>query len=192
MTEHKENPIQSAAKEVYDMLLRRQAFEAMQLADELVSDAMSQWQKEHSDTNAQDVLTAACALAEAQIAAGRLKPALNTALRAIATTARVNAGDQQLMMCYLTAWNALEQLLNLTIPDDAHRNAVADATRYLGSLLYHYYYATGRTDPDCAALPDAYDALKVITSLVRIDPDADTSRTLHLLISALGTADLAE
>ena len=33
-------PIQTAAKEVYDMLLRRQAFEAMQLADEVTADAM--------------------------------------------------------------------------------------------------------------------------------------------------------
>ncbi|WP_290068263.1 hypothetical protein [Muribaculum intestinale] len=188
----KENPIQSAAKEVYDMLLRRQAFEAMQLADELTADTMAQWQRNNSPRHADDLLTAACALAESQIAAGRLKQAINTALKAIATTARTEAGNEQRMICYLTAWNALEQLLNLTIPDDSRRNAVADATRHLGSLLYHYYYATGRDNPDCPALHDAYDALKVMSTLVKIDSDADTTQTLHLLISSLRAADIAE
>ena len=174
------------------MLLRRQAFEAMQLADELTADTMAQWQRNNSPRHADDLLTAACALAESQIAAGRLKQAINTALKAIATTARTEAGNEQRMICYLTAWNALEQLLNLTIPDDSRRNAVADATRHLGSLLYHYYYATGRDNPDCAALHDAYDALKVMSTLVNIDSDADTTQTLHLLISSLGAADIAE
>ena len=103
----KENPIQSAAKEVYDMLLRRQAFEAMQLADELTADTMAQWQRNNSPRHADDLLTAACALAESQIAAGRLKQAINTALKAIATTARTEAGNEQRMICYLTAWNTL-------------------------------------------------------------------------------------
>ena len=174
------------------MLLRRQAFEAMQLADEVTADAMQQWKNDPSENAAADLHTAACALAEAQIAAGRLKPALNTALKAIATTARCNAAPEGLMMCYLTAWNALEQLLNLTIPDDATRQAVADATRELGNLLYHYYYATGKSNPDCAALQDAYDALRVITTLVPLSPDADVAQSLHLLITALGAARLAE
>lgn len=175
------------------MLLRRQAFEAMQLADELTSDAMTQWQLDNTPENASDLLTAACALAEAQIAAGRLKPSLTTALKAIATTARCEVCAESRMMCYLTAWNAIEQLLNLSIPEESKRNAVADATRYLGSLLYHYYYATGTANPDCAALQDAYDALKVITSLVAIDPKlSDVDATLASLISSLSAAGLVE
>jgi hypothetical protein len=192
MTQENENPIRTAAKDVYDMILRRQAFEAMQLADEITSDAMTQWQGEKSSENATDLLTAACALAEAQLATGRLKPSLNTVLKAIATTARCEASAESRMMCYLTAWNALEQLLNNTIPEESKRNAIADATRELGSLLYHYYYATGKENPDCAALQDAYDALKVITSLVAINPQADIDNSLHLLVTALSAADLAE
>ncbi|WP_295730366.1 hypothetical protein [uncultured Muribaculum sp.] len=187
-----ETPVQSAAKEVYEMLLRRQAFEAMQLADEITADAISQWQRDASPANACDLLVASCALSESQIAAGRLKPALNTALRALAHTSTADTDAEPRMMCTLSAWNALEQLLNLTIPDDTRRDAVASATGMLGSLLYHYYYATGRANPECAALNDAYDALRVITSLVRIDSAATPATTLPALISSIADAGLAE
>lgn len=188
----KETPVQSAAKEVYEMLLRSQTFEAIQLADEITADATSQWRHDTSASAASDLLIASCALAETQIAAGRLKSALNTALRALALTSDKANDAEPCMMCTLSAWNALEQLLNLTIPDDNRRDAVASATSLLGSLLYKYYYATGRTNPDCAALNDAYDALKVITSLVRIDSEATPADTLPKLISSIASAGLAE
>lgn len=199
-----ESPIQSAAKDVYDMLLRSQAFEATQLADELYADAIGQWRRVGDAASVVDLLVAACALAEAQAAAGRLKPAINTVLRAVTEVSRVDEAErggvaapdvaaEQMMMCYLTMWSSLEQLLTLASPDgEAMRVAVADATCHLGSLLYHYYYATGRVSPDCAVLHDAYEALRVITSLVSINPGAATADSLRSLAACLAAANLTQ
>lgn len=195
-----QSPIRAAASRVYDMLLRRQAFDAMQLADEVAADAASQWRRDPSPAAAGDLLVASCTLAEAQVAAGRFKPAVNTALRAVAAVGAAPDGREltdglaePMMMCCLTAWNALEQLLTLASPDsEAMRDAVGEATRSLGSLLYRHYYAAGRANPDCAALADAYEALRVISSLVAIDPAADPAAALRSLAAALAAAGLAQ
>lgn len=188
-------PVQTAAKEIYDMLLRRSFFEATQLADEVAADAMREWQRNPSPTNTDDLMVAYCAMAEAQIASGRMREGLNTALRALATVSRdgdyTTAPHSRMMLC-LTAWNALEQILTQAIPDEATRPAVAQAATALGNLLYRYYYATGRADAECPALQDAYDALRVITGLTRLIPDADPAETLRALVTSLSAARLAD
>lgn len=191
-----QSPVEAAAAQVYDLLLRRQPAEAMMLAGELLADATAQWRKAPGEAAAADMLVAACAMAEAQAAAGRFKPAINSALRALfaanAANAAAGVAAEPMMMCCLSAWNALEQLLTLTSPDEASRQAVADAARHLGSLLYRYYYAAGRANPDCPALADAYEALRVLSALVAIDPDAEPIATMHALAQALAAANLAE
>ncbi|MDE6458702.1 MAG: hypothetical protein K2L31_08930, partial [Muribaculum sp.] len=52
-----------------------------------------------------------------------------------------------------------------------------------GSLMYREYYATGNDHPDDPALPDAYQALRVITGLVNIDPAlSDTTKAISELL----------
>lgn len=182
----------SVATEVLRMLTMNDVHAAFSLADEACSDANREWrQLSSSDTDVNratrtDAAKAASVLrgafAETCLALGRLREAYTNAISGLSLMIgeSIDSPAQGLDLC-LTAWTAVERLLNNAAPDPERKTAVQNLTETLGSLLYHYYNASGHADPDNPALADAYDTLKLLNTLVtlrRIEPSVPVIESL--------------
>lgn len=174
-----DSSINSAVGDIYAAVSRNDLVEASMLAEEVMSDIFRQWQKHKGDREACELVAATCAYVSVMTAMQRQQEAYAACMTALAYTARFSVDPSGLLALCLMSWNILEQTLSSTRPADntEARSHVAAITSGLGSLMYKYYYLTGHENPDDPALPDAYQALRVITGLVDIDPEMDDTVT---------------
>lgn len=180
-----ESPINSALSDIYDALSRNELVEASMLAEEVMGDIFRQWQKHKGDNEACELVAATCAYVAVMTAMQRHQEAYAACMTAFAYTASCHVDPSGLLSLSLMTWKILEETLNSTSPadDSRAREHVAAITSNLGSLMYKYYYATGYGNPDDPALPEAYQALRVITGLVEIDPKLnDTTKAISQLL----------
>lgn len=180
-----ESPVNSAISGIYSALSRNELVEASMLAEEVLGDIFRQWQKHKGDSEACELVAATCAYVAVMTAMQRHQEAYAACMTAFAYTAPFHVDPAGLLALSLMTWNILEHTLNSTQPADnaIAREHVASITTCLGSLMYRYYYATGNDYPDDPALPDAYQALRVITGLVNIDPAlSDTTKAISELL----------
>lgn len=170
-----------AIGQVYRHLADKEVTEAVMLGEEILSDVLSDWQRDRNDETACRYIAATCAYATALLPMQRQQEAYAACMTALAYTARMDVEPQGLLALLVIAWNIIEHTLSQTAPaqDTNAREYVAELTASFGSLLYKYYYETGRLDPDCPSLQDAYSSLSVIIGLVDIDRDV-TSRINHI------------
>lgn len=176
-----ESPINKAIADIYSAMSNNDLVEASMLAEEVLGDIFRQWQKHKGDNEACELVAATCAYVAVMTAMQRHQEAYAACMTALAYTAPYNVDASGLLSLCLMTWNILEHTLNSTQPADnsAARQHVGAITSSLGSLMYKYYYATGSDNPDDPALPDAYQALRVITGLVDIDPRlSDTTKAI--------------
>lgn len=155
---------------VYDNLNHGDIISASMIAEEILTDCLNEWRKSQIEEIAGELIAAACAYARVLLSQDRLQEAYATCLTVAAYTATVNIEPSAHLSLYLVTWNVLEKILSNTKPQDHSKalTAVNDIVQSLGTLLYHYYYATGRAFPDDPALNETYECLKVITQLVEI------------------------
>ena len=158
---------------VYDNLNAGDTISASMIAEEILADGCSEWRESQSEETASELIAAACAHCRVMICQDRLQEAYATCMTVAAYTSAVTVEAPARLALYLVTWNVLEKVLSNTKPQDNSKalSAVNDIVKALGTLLYHYYYATGRAFPEDAALNEAYQCLKVITQLVEINPD---------------------
>lgn len=180
-----ESPINNAISDIYSALSGNSLVEASMLAEEVLGDIFRQWQKHKGDNEACELVAATCAYVAVMTAMQRQQEAYAACMTAFAYTVPYKVDPAGLLSLSLMTWNILEQTLNATQPADstAAREHVAAITSAIGGLMYKYYYATGNDNPDDPALSDAYQALRLITGLVDINPSlADTKSTISDLL----------
>lgn len=180
-----ESPINNAISDIYSALSGNSLVEASMLAEEVLGDIFRQWQKHKGDNEACELVAATCAYVAVMTAMQRQQEAYAACMTAFAYTVPYKVDPAGLLSLSLMTWNILEQTLNATQPADstAARERVAAITSAIGSLMYKYYYATGNDNPDDPALSDAYQALRLITGLVDINPSlTDTKSTISDLL----------
>lgn len=155
---------------VYDNLNHGDIISASMIAEEILTDCLNEWRKSQIEETAGELIAAACAYARVLLSQDRLQEAYATCLTVAAYTATVNIEPSARLSLYLVTWNVLEKILSNTKPQNHSKalTAVNDIVQSLGTLLYHYYYATGTAFPDDPALNETYECLKVITQLVEI------------------------
>lgn len=176
-----ESSINKAIADIYSSVSSNDLVEASMLAEEVLGDIFRQWQKHKGDNEACELVAATCAYVSVMTAMQRHQEAYAACMTALAYTAPYNVDASGLLSLCLMTWNILEHTLSSTQPTDntSAREHVGAITASLGSLMYKYYYATGNDNPDDPALPDAYQALRVITGLVDIDPGlSDTTKAI--------------
>lgn len=155
---------------VYDNLNAGDTIGASMIAEEILTDCFSEWRKTQTEETAMELIAAACAHSRVLLCQERLQEAYATCLTVAAYTAVIKVEPSARLSLYLITWNVLEKILSNTKPQDNSKalTAVNNIVQSLGTLLYHYYYATGRAFPDDPALNETYECLKVITQLVEI------------------------
>lgn len=163
---------------VYAALQKGDRIEASMIIEEILGDTFRQWRNTPDDETACELIAATCAYANVMIASQRFHDAYAACMTALAYTAKSTADPSGMLALCLTAWQILEKALQTSQPAEntAAKERVGEIASSLGTMLYHYYYETGRMNPDDAALADAYSALRVIMSLVEISPEM-TDRT---------------
>ncbi len=188
--------IKEAVTEIYDKISTKQNMLALMLAEDILGQAFKDWDKDKNTSNreksAQSLIIATTAYAEALIADTRHIQAYATTMTAIAYTAncRVNAPD--MLMLYLTTWHAFQTILASATPEQQPeaKEHVTHLTSHLGSMLYHYYYATGKLHPENSLLQEAYDTLRELMHVVDIslveDNHIDTIRDIIARSEAIG------
>lgn len=78
--------------------------------------------------------------------------------------------SQSLLSIYTTASLSLINQLSTSIPDDDDsRNHAETISRYLASMLYHYYITVGHQAPDSPYLDGAYEALCIMRRFTTIE-----------------------
>lgn len=159
--------------------------DAVRLSGEALAQAYDLWQQKinsHSPSNAEvDILAiAASCHCNALATAGQMHDAYGTAVLAILQTAVDGNSSatitQSLLSLYSTALYSLTAFLsNCTPPDDeTSRGHVEAITRYIASMLYHYYKIVGEKHPSCPYLEGAYQGLMYARNFVGIETDGIT------------------
>ena len=77
--------------------------------------------------------------------------------------------NQSLLSIYTTAVFALLNELASLVPDDNTRAHINCITRYLGSMLYHFYNLIGNKHPDSPYLEAAHEALSIMQNYTNIE-----------------------
>lgn len=141
------------------------------LGEELLSDVLDEWRAGHGDETACRYVAATCAYASALLPMQRQQEAYAACMTALAYTARNDVEPGGLLALTLISWQIIEHTLANTAPssDGAAREYIARLTAAIGSLMYKFYYETGRSDPGNPALGDAYASLSVIMRLVDVN-----------------------
>lgn len=165
---------------IYNNLNSGDTISASMIAEEILADCFNEWRKSPSEGTASELIAAVCAHAYVMLQQDRLQEAYASCLTGAAYTADITVEPSARLSLYLVTWNVLEKVLSNTQPQDNSKaiSAVNSIVRSLGSLLYHYYYATGRAFPDDPALNDAYQCLKVITQFVEIEQNGIDEKKL--------------
>lgn len=160
-----------AISQVYRHLSEKEVTEAVMLGEEILSDTLDEWRERRSDEVACRYIAATCAYAAALLPMQRQQEAYAACMTALAYTARNNVDASGLLALILIVWRIIENTLASTQPTDdgAALEHVSRLTAAIGSLMYKYYYETGRLDPDDPALGDAYASLSVILQLVDVN-----------------------
>ncbi len=163
---------------VYASLQKGDRIEASMLIEEILGDTFNQWRLSPDDETACELVAATCAYSTVMTASQRFHDAYASCMTALAYTSKSKIDPSGMLALCLMTWHILEKALQTSQPTEnsAAKERVSEIASSLGTLLYHYYYATGRINPDDPALTDAYSALRVIMSLVEISPDM-TDRT---------------
>lgn len=186
---------------VYDNILQGDIITASMLAQEILADILSQWNKcsinseSASGDLADSLLLAFVAYAETLLKQQQPRAAYNAVMNGLAYTVVADAvADESRLMALVSAWNAVEQDLAGSAPDNQqHQTDVGIVAQGLASLIYKYYYKVGRANPDSTLLQDAYDTLRVLSSLVCIDTgEVDDKKVLSSVLKASHSARLIE
>lgn len=166
-----EDSFNQAISQVYRYLSEKEVTEAVMLGEELLSDVLDEWRAGHGDETACRYVAATCAYASALLPMQRQQEAYAACMTALAYTARNDVEPGGLLALTLISWQIIEHTLANTAPssDGAAREYIARLTAAIGSLMYKFYYETGRSDPGNPALGDAYASLSVIMRLVDVN-----------------------
>lgn len=171
--------IKEAVAEIYDKISTKQHMLALMLAEDTLGQAFNYWDKNKGtstrEESAQSLIIATTAYAEALIADTRHIQAYATTMTAIAYTANCKVHAPDMLMLYLTTWHAFQTVLASATPEQQPeaKEHVAHLTSHLGSMLYHYYYATGKLQPENPLLQEAYDTLSELMQIVEISSIGD-------------------
>ncbi|MBQ9076556.1 MAG: hypothetical protein IJY31_01735 [Muribaculaceae bacterium] len=154
--------------------------DAVLLSGEALATAYNEWQQKINSCrpSLQEITVmsiAASCHCNALISAGQLHDAYATAIMVILqitvdsnTSAAIN---QSLLSLYSSALYSLVTFLsNTNPPEDGHAQEHVEAvTRYISSMLYHYYNTVGKESPSCPYLEGAYQGLCYARNLVTIE-----------------------
>lgn len=196
-----DRPVVEALSAIYSSIAGGDLMQASMMAQEVLSDILGQWRRTDNSSGRDRIrlsgslLLVSTAYAETLLKQQQPKAAYNAVMTALAYTARVdNVDEAAILMALVTAWASVEQVLNASAPADAaQQSAIQTVAEGIASLLYRQYYITGRSNPGCAVLADAYDTLCVLRSLVNINPEVDNPlQLLGLILNASQTAGLLE
>lgn len=175
--------INQAIEQIYSDIQNSEVESAVLMGENLLIEAYSLWNKAlASASSAPDVAFTLAAVANAYSdtlnAVGNPSDAYGITLGAITNIVNIEstAGDtpqfnHAMMQLYLATWHNLARILSSATPTQ-HPQAtghIQTITRYIGSMLYHYYYAVGRLTPDNPLLTPVYQTLREISSFVTID-----------------------
>lgn len=160
-----------AISQVYRHLSEKEVTEAVMLGEEILSDSLAEWRADSSDAVACRYIAATCAYSMALLPMQRQQEAYAACMTALAYTARNNVEPAGLLALTVIVWGIIENTLANTQPTDdgVARDYMARLTSAIGSLMYKFYYETGRLNPDDPALNDAYSSLSVIMRLVNVN-----------------------
>ncbi len=183
------SPQQQAVAQVYALLLENNTDMALALAEEILADSEHEFKKSTSQNTASAVVMSATAYAEARIKCRNPRQAIATLLNAMSQVSEQNPDQAETMTACITLWHAMEAILSQSSPDTrTQREAIERTTASLASLLYMLYYSVGKSAPMHPALSDAYQTLRLLSSLVEIDRQP---RPISALIADIQSGALA-
>ena len=171
--------ILSDVAEANELLQRNEIEDAVLLSGEALACAYEQWAQHinnHLDSLQQvDVMAIAASCHCGSLAAmGNFHDAYATAIGAILQISidpnHSDNIDQSLLSIYTTAVFSLLNTLSASAPEsDDARIHITHISRYLASMLYHYYNTVGKAHSDSPYLNSAYEALPIMRQYTIIE-----------------------
>lgn len=177
--------INQSLQQLYLDLENEEQESAVLMGEHLLVEAYTLWNKNHTNTStapdaAFTLSVTAAAYCDALIAVKNPQDAYGIALGAISNIASIESEASEtsqfshaMLQLYIALWQSLHQILS-TATSEQNTDASAhieSITRYIGSMLYHYYYAVGKKSPDNPLLHPAYQVLRLISTLVKIETE---------------------
>lgn len=175
--------INQSLQQLYDDLQNGESESAVLMGEHLLIEAYTLWNKSLTkvDTAPDMAFTlsvVASAYCDSLVAVGNSHDAYGIALGAISNIVNISATasdtpqfNHAMLQLYIALWGNLHKILSMATPSQSPEATthIETITRYIGSMLYHYYYAVGRKSPDNPLLSPAYQTLRLISTLVKIE-----------------------
>lgn len=186
--------INQSLQQLYHDLENNEPESAALMGEHLLVEAYTLWNKNYDNAStapdaAFTLSVTASAYCDALVAVRNPQEAYGIALGAISNIVSIEseASDSSqfnhaMLQLYIILWQSLHQILSTATSEQTPEASahVETITRYIGSMLYHYYYAVGKKSPDNPLLSPAYQALRLISTLVKIETETITVVKLQI------------
>lgn len=177
--------INQSVQQLYTDIQNGENESAVLMGEHLLIEAYTLWNKSQKIPSATPdaaftLAMAASAYCDALASVGNFRDAYGISLGAITNIVNIESTasstpqfSHSMLQLYLTVWQNLHRILSSATPTQEPEavDHVETITRYIGSMLYHYYYAVGHQSPDNPLLMPAYEAIRDISSLIKIETE---------------------